>query len=198
MTVDLDQELDGIVAGDPDAFGRWVAGAEAPLRATLRSLAARVDGEAVLQEALLRVWQVAPRCRRDERPNALLRLASRIARNLAIDELRRARRVERDGGWRTLEAAMAAVAMGEPRGAGVEAVDPLLRRAIGECRGGAAGKPAAALTARLESAGGEPDALLAARVKMRLNTFLQNVGRARKLLAECLRKRGVDVEELLT
>ena len=47
-----------------------------------------------MQEALLRVWQVAPRCRRDERPNALLRLAARIARNLAIDELRRVRKVD--------------------------------------------------------------------------------------------------------
>ena len=33
---------------------------------------------------------------------------------------------------------------------------------------------------------------------MTLNTFLQNVGRARKLIAECLRKRGVDLAELLT
>jgi DNA-directed RNA polymerase specialized sigma24 family protein len=192
VTVDLDQELDGIVAGDPDAFGRWVAGAEAPLRATLRSMAAHVDCEAVMQEALLRVWQVAPRCRRDERPNALLRLAARIARNLAIDELRRVRKV--DGvEVETLEARGEAGAVGEPR-----MVDPLLRKAIEECRKALPGKPATALTARVESAGGDADAVLAARVKMRLNTFLQNVGRARKLLAECLRRRGVDVEELLT
>ena len=32
---------------------------------------------------------------------------------------------------------------------------------------------------------------------MRLNTFLQNFTRARKLLAECLRKRGVDLSEVL-
>jgi DNA-directed RNA polymerase specialized sigma24 family protein len=188
VTVDLDQELDGIVAGDPDAFGRWVAGAEAPLRATLRSMAAWVDCEAVVQEALLRVWQVAPRCRRDERPNALLRLAARIARNLAIDELRRVRKVD---GVEVED--VEAVVVAEPR-----MVDPLLRKAIEECRKALPGKPAAALTARVESAGGDADAVLAARVKMRLNTFLQNVGRARKLLAECLRRRGVGVEELLT
>ena len=186
--VDLDHELDGIVAGDPDAFGRWVAGAEAPLRASLRPLAARVDGEAVLQEALLRVWQVAPRCRRDERPNALLRLGLRIARNLAIDELRRARGSASDEA--ELEAAWARAALPEPR-----TPDPLLRRAIDECRRKLPDKPAAALEARLESAGGEPDPLLAARLHMKLNTFLQNVTRAKKLLAACLRAHGVELED---
>lgn len=187
--IDLDRELDGIVAGDPDAFGRWVAGAEAPLRASLRPLATRVDCEAVLQEALLRVWQVAPCCRRDERPNALLRLGLRIARNLAIDELRRARGTSADE--ETLEAALArAAAAVEPR-----APDPLLRKTIDECRRALPGKPAAALEARLESAGAEPDQLLAERLRMKLNTFLQNVTRAKKLLADCLRKHGVEVEE---
>jgi DNA-directed RNA polymerase specialized sigma24 family protein len=189
VTVDLDSELAAIVAGDPDAFGRWVAGAEAPLRASLRSLAAHVDCEAVLQEALLRVWQVAPRCHTDERPNALLRLGTRIAHNLAIDELRRARTTATEIG--ALEAALARDEGLEPR-----APDPLLRRAIEECRRALPEKPAVALSARLESAGAEPDQLLAERVHMKLNTFLQNVGRARKLLAACLQKRGVDLGEL--
>ncbi|MCU1281712.1 MAG: hypothetical protein JWM53_5258, partial [bacterium] len=126
MTLDLDSELDAVAAGDPEAFGRWVAGAEAPLRGSLRSFAAHVDCEALLQEALLRVWQVAPRCRRDERPNALLRLGVRIARNLAIDELRRARTSAVDEG--ALEAALAAHDDPQP-----QAPDPLLRRAIEEC-----------------------------------------------------------------
>lgn len=187
MTVDLDRELDAVAAGDPDAFSRWVAGAEASLRGSLRSFAAHVDCEALLQEALLRVWQVAPRCRRDERPNALLRLAVRIARNLAIDELRRSRTSAVD------PATLAALGDEAPE---PQAPDPLLRRAIEECRRALPEQPAAALAARLESAGAEPDRALAARVHMKLNTFLQNVGRARKLLASCLRKRGVDLGEL--
>jgi len=187
--IDLDGELGAIVAGDPDAFARWVAGAEPPLRASLRPLAARVDCEAVLQEALLRIWQVAPRCRRDERPNALLRLGLRIARNLAIDELRRARGTSADEA--SLEAALARAAVVEPR-----APDPLLRRAIEECRRALPQKPAAALEARLESAGAEPDQRLAERLRMKLNTFLQNVTRAKKLLAACLREHGVELEEL--
>jgi len=187
--IDLDGELGAIVAGDPDAFARWVAGAEPPLRASLRPLAARVDCEAVLQEALLRIWQVAPRCRRDERPNALLRLGLRIARNLAIDELRRARGISADE--EALEVALARAAVVEPR-----APDPLLRRAIEECRRALPQKPAAALEARLESAGAEPDQRLAERLRMKLNTFLQNVTRAKKLLAACLREHGVELEEL--
>ena len=35
---------------------------------------------------------------------------------------------------------------------------------------------------------------LAASVKMRLNTFLKNIGRARKLLVACLRKQGITME----
>jgi len=73
--LDLDAHLAAIATGDADAFGRWVAGAEAPLRGALRSFAARVDTEAILQEALLRVWQVAPRVALDGKPNALLRFA---------------------------------------------------------------------------------------------------------------------------
>ena len=66
-------------AGDKDAFAAWLAGAERPVRISLRSFAVKVDTEAVLQEALLRVWQVAPRVRPDGRSNALLRFALRSA-----------------------------------------------------------------------------------------------------------------------
>src|SRR5689334_20045252 len=88
---DLDHELPGIAAGDPDAFARWVAGAEPLLRARLRPLAARLDAESLLQEVLLRVWTTAARCHPDGRPHALLRWALRIQHNLGIDELRKAR-----------------------------------------------------------------------------------------------------------
>ena len=89
--IDLDAHLPSIASGDAPAFGRWLAGAEEPVRRSLRSFAAVVDAEAVLLETLLRVWQVAPRVERDGQPNALLRVALRIARNAAIDEVRRAR-----------------------------------------------------------------------------------------------------------
>jgi RNA polymerase sigma-70 factor (ECF subfamily) len=187
--IDLDVHLAEIAAGDPDAFARWVAGAEPSLRAGLRTLAAHVDVEGVLQEALLRAWQVAPRCTRDGRPNALLRLGARIARNLALDELRRAHATTLDAG--ELERVLHRDEPLEPR-----PPDPLLRQAIADCRRQLPAQPEAALRARLEAAGGEPDEALAARLCMKLNTFLQNIGRARKLLAACLQKRGVRLEEL--
>jgi DNA-directed RNA polymerase specialized sigma24 family protein len=186
---DLDRHLPAIAAGDDQAYARWLAGAEAELRNALRAFAATADTEAVLQEALLRVWQVAPRFSPDGRPNALLRFAVRTARNLALDEVRRdGNRARPHPGDGDLEA----LAGGDV----AEGPDPLLRRIILRCRERLARQPRLALDARLAAGGGEPDALLAQRLGMKLNTFLQNVGRARKGLAECLRRGGVVVEEI--
>src|SRR3990167_8473055 len=124
-----DVHLAAIIGGDTHAFGLWMAGAEPIVRDTLRSFAMVVDVEAVLQEALLRVWQVAPRFVDDGRPNGLLRLAIRIARNLAISEVRRTRaRPAEPTEAHDLEAALAAAE--RP----VSAPDPMLRRALVECR----------------------------------------------------------------
>jgi RNA polymerase sigma-70 factor (ECF subfamily) len=179
---DLDPHLAAIVAGDPGAFGRWVAGAEPSLRASLRGFAAQVDTEAVLQETLLRVWQVAPRFEADGKPNGLVRLANRIARNLAVDEARRMAATPLD------EAALERTLAVEPR-----PPDPLLREIIGRCRDELPAKPLSALTARLADGGVTPDETLAERLGMRRNTFLQNFTRARKLLAACLEGHGVEI-----
>ena len=187
--MDLDVHLPGIAAGDPAAFGRWVAGAEPRLRGSLAGFAAQVDCEAVLQEGLLRVWQVAPRHRADGRPDGLLRLAVRICRNLAIDEVRRTRPGRVDPA--EAEAALAAASIEE---AARDAPDPLLRRIIAECRDQLRGKPADALAARLASGGTEPDEVLAGRLGMRTNTFLQNFTRARRALADCLERRRVKLD----
>jgi RNA polymerase sigma-70 factor (ECF subfamily) len=178
---DLDALLPLVQAGDASAFGRWMAGAEPPLRRALRSFAATVDVEAMLQETFLRVWQCAPGFVPEGR-DALLRFAHRVSRHLCLSELRR-----HHG-----EASLDAPGALEAADLQAEAPpDPLLRAAIAECRERLPGKPAAALAQRLGSSGDEPDAQLAARLGMTLNTFLQNFTRARKLLAECLEKRGV-------
>lgn len=189
MTGDLDVHLAAIAAGDADAFGRWLAGGEANVRASLRSFATVVDVEAVLQEALLRVWQVAPRFQQDGRPNGLLRLAIRVARNLAVSEVRRTRATPVDGD--DLESVLAAAE--RP----VAAPDPMLRAAIAHCRDKLPARPRQALDARLASAGGNDDVELAEALGMRLNTFLQNFTRARQLLAECLRRRGIALDQEL-
>jgi len=184
--IDLDRFLPDIVAGDSTAFGQWLAGAEFSLRATLHKFAALVDVEAVLQEALLRTWQVAPRFHADGKANGLLRLAASIARNLAIDMARRHRAQFHE----TLPEEVDEMFLGDraPRGS-----DPFLRRALVECHERLPEQPKRALAERLTRGGSESDLVLAKRVKMQVNTFLQNITRARRLLSECLRKRGIDL-----
>ena len=146
MTVDLDLHLPAIAAGDLDAFASFLAGAEQPLRRQLASFAAEVDVEAVVQEALLRVWQVAPKFSSDGRPQALLRFAHRCARNLCLTELRRRRIAPMSGDEQALAEAPDLQAQAPP--------DPLLRRAVHECRERLPKKPQHALTAR--RTGGPP------------------------------------------
>lgn len=184
---DLDRHLTAIAAGDARAFAAWMAEAELPLRQSLRRFAAAVDTEAVLQETLLRVWQVAPRVVPDGRPDALLRLAHTIARNLATGEARRRRPAAVDPSL--MAEGIDAGERHEPR-----PPDPLLRRVIEGCRDKLPPQPGRALAARLEAAGARPDALLAAALAMSTDAFLQNVSRARKLLASCLKKNGVHLE----
>jgi RNA polymerase sigma-70 factor (ECF subfamily) len=182
--MDLDVHVQAIVGGDPRAFGAWLAGAEPGVRDSLRSFAAAIDVESVLQETLLRVWQIAPRFAPDGRGNGLLRLAITIGRNLAVSEVRRTR-AHLHGGEVPED-------FPDPEPP-VGARDPILRRAIGECRDKLPPRPRQAFDARLASAGGQADDALAATCGMRLNTFLQNFTRARQLLAECLGRRGVTV-----
>ena len=181
----LDSYFADIALGDVDAFGAWVARAEPPLRESLRSFAAVVDTEAVLQEALLRVWQVAPRLVSDGRPNTLLRFGVRVARNLALSERRRARSAPAE------PEALERHEEREPED--VPAPDPLLRARIAECHERLPRQPARALAARLESGGREPDETLAQALAMKTNTFVQNVTRARRLMAECLDRHGVSL-----
>ena len=185
--MDLDVHLSAIVHGDKVSFARWLTGAERPVRDSLRSFAKVIDVEAVLQEALLRVWQVAPRFESDGRPNGLLRLGVRIARNLAVSEVRRTRATPTDHA--DLEALAEHATPSTP--------DPILRQAIEACRDKLPAKPRQALDARLASGGGHDDAELATSLGMKLNTFLQNFTRARQLLAECLKKGGVVLDEEL-
>jgi RNA polymerase sigma-70 factor (ECF subfamily) len=157
------------------------------VRASLGRFAAAVDTEAVLQETFLCVWQVANRVEPDGRPEPLLRLAFRIAHNLAISELRRQRRVtptEEEELRRAADEQAAAVQPSAP--------DPLLRRIIARCRQLLPPQPRRVLKARVDACGGTSDGVLAEQLAMRLNTFLQNFTRARRLLADCLRSHGVE------
>ncbi len=179
---EIDSLTAAIAAGDPAAFGRWVSGAEPRLRASLACFARTVDTEAVLQETLLRVWQVAPRFQADGRPDGLLRLAQRIGRNLALSELRRRRVLPTE-----IEALER---ISDAQVERVEAPDPLLRRLIQRCLEALPPSPRAALSQRIAAQGGQPDTSLAEAVGMTLNTFLQNIRRARLGLQRCLEAGG--------
>lgn len=187
MSADLDRHLPAIAAGDARAFARWMRDAEPALRRSLRRFAAAVDVEAVLQEALLRTWQVAPKITPDGRPDSLLRMAHTIARNLAVDEIRRRRAV-------AVDPALMAEGIDEREQHAPRPPDPMLRRVIALCREKLPRRPGEALAARIGAAGGQPDAVLARALAMSHNAFLQNITRARKLLATCLRKNGVELE----
>jgi RNA polymerase sigma-70 factor (ECF subfamily) len=181
--MDLDVYLTAITEGDTHAFGAWMSRAEGPLRDSLRSFVTVVDVESVLQETLVRVWRVAPRFVPDGKPNGLFRLGVRIARNLAISEVRKTRA-------RALPEAEIAETMLETEMT-IREPDPLLRDVIERCRERLPQQPRTALDVRIGAEGARSDEDLAQMVNMRLNTFLQNFGRARKLLAECLKKAGV-------
>lgn len=176
-----------VAAGDTRAFAGWMRGAEPRLRASLGRFAQHVDVEAVLQETLLRTWQVAPRVVRDEKGDSLFRVALRIARNLAIDEARRLRAAPLSPDL--LEPLMEAEAP--------VTADPLLRERIERCRDGLPSKPRLALRARIEARGARSDAELADSLGMRTNTYLQNLTRARRLLLACLERLGVRLSEVL-
>jgi len=183
--IDLDVHLQAIGVGDTAAFARWVAGAEPELRASLARFAAQVDVEVVVQEALLRAWQLAPRVAQDGRGNSLLRFSLRTARNLAIDDLRQHQRELPQTG----SEAELPVSPAPP--------DPLLRRAIEACREQLPAKPASALEARLRAQGAESDESIALRLGMTTNTLLKNFGRARQFLLECLERRGIRLSEVM-
>ena len=178
--------LAAMTRGDAAAFARWASTVEAPLRGALRGFATSVDTEAVLQETLLRIWQVAPRFKHDGKPHALLRFAMRTARNVAVTEWRRQGRTEQR---ELLEAHLAAEVEVAP-----VAPDPYLRAQLVKCREKLPGQPRAALEQRLTSGGTEDDHTLAAKLGLSLNSFLQNFTRARKFLKACLEKAGVRLE----
>src|SRR5205823_6514348 len=127
-------------------------------------------------------------------PNGLFRLAIRIARNLAVSEVRRTRAHRQERGEVTENLEDAPNPEGDTRDA-VEASmpDPLLRAAIDECRGALPPKPRQVLDARITCGGADSDITLAEGLGMTLNTFLQNFTRARKMLAECLDRHGIVV-----
>ena len=180
----IDLAFEQVRARNTAGFAQWMRLVEPPLRSSLRGFARVVDAEAVVQETLLRMWIGAADAELTGE-NASLRYALRIARNLALREAARGERFE------PIEVAP------EPQPSPIDPLpDPALRQAIRNCLARVPRKPLEALQARLRSRGLVPDRDLAAQIGMRLNTFLQNVTRARSALRSCLESRGIDLRRV--
>ena len=186
---DIDSLFEAAGQGDGQAFEDWMGRVERPIRLSLRRFARAADVEGVVQETLLRMWLLAhePK-RRLIGEDGSLRYALGMARNIARAE---ARRLGRETHLPTDDSLEAPVPPDPPS-------DPGLARAIRECFEKLSRKPRAALMARIRHGADTDDHSLARRVGMSANTFWQNIARARKQLADCLRGKGVPLEEILS
>lgn len=184
----IDALFPAVCEGDRDAFEAWLVEVETPLRKHLSSWARAVDVESVAQEALLRMWVFAQdRGHELDGERASLRWLVGIAVNVARNEARRFRHEHLVPSDELPESPI------EPEPPPDPFLDQLIRRCIEEV----SDKPRRALEARVASAGAIADRELARTLGMKLNTFLKNIGRARKQVAACLRKSGAPLEELM-
>ncbi len=172
---------------DEAGFTEWLRLVELPLRRSLARFARVVDVEAVVQETLLRMLIVARDPERElTGDNASLRFAIGVARNVAHEEIRKLGHED----------------LVDPADLEQVEVDPeppsdhALRRAILACIERLPSRPRSALRQRLLMGHESPDREIAASLRMRLNTFFQNITRARRLLAECLAGRGIRLPEI--
>lgn len=186
---EIDRAFAAARSGDRGAFAEWMGRVERPIRAALRPFLRAVDVEGIVQETLMRMWILCTDEVRRELAgdNASLRFAIGMARNLARAEARRFGR----------EAHLPAENPPEVEVAPDPPPDPGLARVIAECLERVAKRPLAALRARLQMQSFLPDHAIAATLRMTVNTFHQNLVRARRQLAECIEGRGVALEEIL-
>ena len=185
---EVDELWPGACRGEREVFAEWMGRVERPIRRSLAPFARVVDAEGVVQETLLRMWLFATdRGASLEGENASLRFAIGMARNIARNEARK----------RGREVVVPPEDLLDEAAPPDSTPDPLLRRAIRACLDRLARRPLAALMARLDQGHLLPDAQLATRLGMSANTFLQNIVRARKQLAQCLERTGISIEEAL-
>ncbi len=175
--------------GEEGAFAEWMGSVELPIRRSLERFARAVDVESVMQETFLRMWILAQDPERElTGEDASLRFALGTARNVARAEARRTGR----------EKSLPPEDLPETPVEPIPPPDPGLRRAILECVERVAKKPLQALRARLTYGVLLSDREIARRVGMTVNTFLQNIVRARKQVADCLARKGIPLGEVLS
>lgn len=185
--IETDALFASVRSGDPMAFAQWMGRVERPIRASLIRFARAVDIEGVMQETFLRMWLMATRSERVlEGANASLRMAIAVARNVAREEVRRARLGSRIP-LEDIEDAPELAVEPDP------GPDPGLARAIRDCIGRIPGRSRVAIERRMAAGHERPDRELAEELGLKLNTFLQQIVRARQSLADCLARKGVEL-----
>ena len=159
---------------------------ERPIRAAVRAYARAVDTEAITQETLMRMWDFA---RDDGRTltgeNASLRYSIRMAQGLARNEARKRGRA----------VLLPPEDMPEQPVQPDEPLSPAFVRIVRECWDLLTDKRLMAMAARMKWGAARTDRETAQSVGMTTNTFLQNVVRARRQLAECMAGKGIDLKE---
>lgn len=182
---EADRAFERALWGDVEAFASWMALVERPVRGSLRRFARAIDVESALQETFLRMWLARQNPERSlVGENASLRFTLRVARNVALEEVRRAR-------LEHLVALDDIDPSAEPSIDPTPPSDPGFLRAIKDCLSRLRGKPRDALLARLARGHELHDRDIAATLGMAVNTFLQNVVRARRDVAACLEGKGL-------
>lgn len=184
---DLDTLWQDACAGDRRSFGDWVGRVERPIRLSLHRWARSVDVEVLVQETCMRMWVRAGDSTEPELTgtNASLRYAIKMAKNFARNEARK----------RKHEAVTAPEDMPDSVVEPAPDPEPALGLAIRDCLDALEGKLRQVMLSRLESEGREPDRNLAEALGMQLNTFLQNIVRARRRLDACLDGKGFPAKE---
>ena len=184
---DLDTLWQRACAGDEESFGDWMGRVERPIRLALHPWAQRVDVECLVQEACLRMWVRACDRAKPELTGrkASLRYAIVLAKKLALNEARKRKREE----VLPPEDMPDSVVNPDPD------PEPRLRLAIRECIAALTGKLALVMALRISNEGVRPDRDLAGELGLQLNTFLQNVVRARKQIDACLNDKGFPAKE---
>jgi len=176
-------ELHAIAARDLEAFSRWFARCEIPLKTSLRSFQPFVDVEAVVQDTAIKVWQHTSRIRPDGRSGFLLRWARTVALNAARNA---ARRHGRHGPMPDHEDIADDV---RPM------PDVFLRTRVQRCLERLPASQQLAFRARLDDRGSRTDRELAASIGMSFDAFRQTMTRGRKALVACLSSFKIDVME---
>ncbi len=181
----IDRAFERVRHGDRSAFAEWLQLVEGPLLRSLRPFCRAVDPEEIMQEGLMRVWVLA-RTMELTGENASLKYSLRLMRNLALQVARRNRLMHQV----SVEAIEGKLKI-EPD----PPSDPGLAGIIRLCLERLPRRPRQALLARINNEFVSPDRTLAEALGMKTNTFRQNIVRARRYLAECLGRHGVDLED---